>query len=40
MITKVIGIAVAAIVIVALMFMADKLLPRKEDNDSNDKSDK
>ena len=35
MATKIICIAVAAVVLVALMFMADKILPRGEDEGEN-----
>lgn len=35
MATKIICIAVAAVVIVALMFMADKILPRGGDEGEN-----
>ena len=35
MATKIICIAVAAVVIVALMFMADKILPRNKDEGEN-----
>lgn len=38
MATKVICIAVAAVVIVALLFMADKLLPRNDEKDSGDRN--
>ena len=38
MATKVIYIAVAAVIIVALMFLTDKLLPRKDENDSDGKN--
>ena len=34
MVTKVICIAGAAVAIVVLMFMVDRLLPRKDDQDS------
>ena len=37
MATKIICIAVAAVVIVALMFMADKILPRSNDEGENTK---
>ena len=35
MVTKIVCIAGAAVLIVVLMFMADKLLPRKGDQDSD-----
>ena len=35
MATKIICIAVAAVIIVALMFMADKILPRSKDEGEN-----
>ena len=38
MATKVICIAVAAVIIVALMFLTDKLLPHKDENDSDGKN--
>lgn len=37
MVTKVICIAGAAVVIVALMFIVDKFLPRKDEQDSGGK---
>jgi hypothetical protein len=36
MATKVICIVVAAVVVVALMFLADKIIPRKDENESGD----
>ena len=34
--TKVICIFAVAVVVVALMFLADKILPRKDENESGD----
>ena len=36
MATKVICIVVAAVVVVALMFLVDRILPRKDENESGD----
>jgi len=38
MATKVICIAVAAVVIVALLFLVDRLLPRKDESDSGNRN--
>lgn len=38
MATKVICIAVAAVVIVALLFLVDRLLPRKDERDSGNRN--